>query len=88
MILIGRGENESPPRTPIYFGQRSSYHQSISSTIMASANLDDSMSGTGPVMLPLSRQNSRSMATTSKIAGYRGVFQTLSNIYNGDVLQK
>ena len=49
---------------------------------MTSANLDDSMSGTGPVMLPLSRQNSRSMATTSKISGYRDVFRTLSNIYD------
>jgi len=62
---IGQGENESPPRTPLYFGHKSSFHQNMSSNMMTSANLDDSMSGTaGPVMIPLQRQNSRSLSST------------------------
>lgn len=56
---IGQGDNESPPRTPLYFGHKTSFHQNMSTSLnLSSVNLDDSMSA--PVRLPLQRQSSRS----------------------------
>lgn len=59
---IGIGEGESPPRTPVHYGHKSSFHQN-----MGNVNLDDSFSGTSPVMIPLSRQNSRSSMSATGV---------------------